>query len=47
MKNEDDDECFKWCVTRVLNAVDDHPERITETLKRRVPVASQLLPMPM
>jgi len=29
----DDDECFKWCVTRALNAVDDHPERITETLK--------------
>jgi len=29
MKNGDDDECFKWCVTRTLNAVHDNPERIT------------------
>jgi len=34
MKN-DDDECFKWCATRALNAVDYHPERITETLKQQ------------
>jgi len=35
MKNEDDDECFKWCVTRALNAVHNNPERLTETLKRQ------------
>ena len=28
MKNEDN-ECFKWCVTRALNPVKNHPERIT------------------
>ena len=28
LKNKDD-ECFKWCVTRSLNQVEDHPERIT------------------
>src|SRR5688572_12404117 len=31
MKNEDD-ECFKWCVTRALNPVEDHPYRITKEL---------------
>jgi hypothetical protein len=32
MKNEDE-ECFKWCVTRALNPVEDHPERIDKDLK--------------
>ena len=34
MKNEDD-ECFKWCVTRALNSVEDHPERITTELREQ------------
>ena len=33
MKNEDN-ECFKWCVTRALNPVEHHPERITQDLWR-------------
>ena len=32
MKNKDDF-CFKWCVTRAANMVENHPERITEDLK--------------
>ena len=32
MKN-DDNLCFKWSVTRALNPVDVHPERITKELK--------------
>jgi hypothetical protein len=32
MKNEDD-QCFKWCITRALNPVEDHPERITKELQ--------------
>ena len=32
MKNNDD-QCFKWSVTRALNPVDVHPERITKELK--------------
>ena len=32
MKNNDD-QCFKWSVTRALNPVDIHPERITKELK--------------
>ena len=32
MKN-DDDQCFKWSVTRSLNPVYVHPERITKELK--------------
>ena len=32
MKN-DDDQCFKWCISRALCFVKDHPERITKTLK--------------
>ena len=32
MKNGDD-QCFKWSVTRALNPVDIHPERITKELK--------------
>ena len=34
MKNEDD-QCFKWSVTRSLNPVDVHPERITKELKHQ------------
>ena len=34
MKN-DDDQCFKWSVTRALNPVDVHPERITKELKEQ------------
>jgi len=33
-KNKDN-ECFKWVVTRAMNPVDDHPERITENLKKQ------------
>ena len=29
----DDDQCFKWCISRALYFVKDHPERITKTLK--------------
>ena len=32
MKN-DDDQCFKWSVTRALNPVDIHPERVSKELK--------------
>ena len=31
MKN-DDDKCFKWCVTRALNPSDKNPQRITKDL---------------
>jgi hypothetical protein len=34
MKN-DDDECFKWAVTRALNPTDTHPERISKELKEQ------------
>ena len=34
MKNEDD-ECFKWCVTRALNPVEKNSERITEELREQ------------
>src|SRR6218665_3421733 len=30
MKN--DDECFKWCITRALNPTDNNPQRITNKL---------------
>ena len=32
MKNEDD-QCFKWCITRALNPVNKDPQRITKNLK--------------
>ena len=35
MKNKDS-ECFKWCVTRALNLVEQNPERITKTLRQQV-----------
>lgn len=28
-----DDQCFKWCVARALNLVDDHAESITKVLR--------------
>src|SRR6218665_83396 len=31
MKN-DDNECFKWCITRALNPTNNHDERITNEL---------------
>ncbi len=34
MKNEDN-ECFKWCVTRALNPVDKNAERITKKLREQ------------
>ena len=34
MKN-DDDECFKWCVTRALNPVSANAERITKILRKQ------------
>lgn len=34
LKNKDN-ECFKWCVTRALNMVEDHPERITKDLRKQ------------
>ena len=34
MKNEDD-ECFKWCVVRAMNSVENHPERITHNLRKQ------------
>ena len=32
LKNEDD-ECFKWAITRALNPVENHPERIDKELR--------------
>ena len=34
MKNEDQ-KCFKWCITRALNPVEKHAERITEDLRNQ------------
>ncbi|XP_022800883.1 uncharacterized protein LOC111338630 [Stylophora pistillata] len=34
MKNEDN-ECFKWCVTRALNPVEKNQERISKTLREQ------------
>ena len=31
----DDEECFKWCVTRALFPVSEHPERITKILREQ------------
>ena len=33
MQNEDE-ECFKWCVTRALNQIDAHQERVTHDLRK-------------
>ena len=32
LKNEDD-ECFKWAITRILNPVEKHSERIDRKLR--------------
>ena len=32
MKN-DDDQCFKWCISRALHFAGDHPERVTKDLR--------------
>ena len=34
MQNQDD-QCFKWCITRALNPVDEHAERITKQLREQ------------
>ena len=34
MKNEEN-QCVKWCVTRALNPVENHPERITKELREQ------------
>ena len=34
IKNEGN-ECFKWCVTRALNPIKIHPERITQKLRKQ------------
>ena len=34
MKNEDD-ECFKWCVTRALNPVQNHAEHVTKVFREQ------------
>ena len=34
MKNEDD-ECFKWCVVRTMNPVENHHERITQKFRKQ------------
>ena len=34
LKNEDQ-KCLKWCITRALNPVENHPERITEDLRNQ------------
>ena len=31
--NNDDNQCFKWAITRALNPVNNHPERVTKILK--------------
>jgi hypothetical protein len=31
----DDNQCFKWCVTRALNPVEVHPERISNLLREQ------------
>ena len=38
MKNEKDDECFKWCVGRAKFPVDSHPELISLELREQVKV---------
>ena len=36
LKNEIDRKCFMWSVTRALNMVDDHPERIDTKLIKAI-----------
>ena len=34
--NNDDDECFKWAITRALNPVEKNSERIDKKLRERI-----------
>ena len=34
MKN-DDNQCFKWCITRALNQIEAHQERVTKELEKQ------------
>ena len=34
MKNEDN-QCFKWCITRALNQIEAHQERVTKELEKQ------------
>ena len=38
MKNENDEECFKWCLGRWKNPVEKNPQRITSLLKKQCEV---------
>ena len=35
MKNMEDQMCFKWCIARAANMVENHPERITDDLREQ------------
>ena len=35
MKNENDEECLKWCVTRALFPTKIHPERVIDELREQ------------
>ena len=35
LKN-DDEQCFKWAVTRAINPTESHPERIDKKLRAKV-----------
>ena len=35
LKNEDN-QCFKWAITRALNPKDEHPERVDKNLQEKV-----------
>ena len=35
MKNFNDDECFKWAITRSLNPISKNPQRITKKLRKQ------------
>ena len=35
MKNENDDECFKWCIGKSQNPVEKNAERITSLLRKQ------------
>ena len=34
--NNEDDECFKWAITRTLNPVKIHPERVDKKTSRNI-----------
>ncbi|XP_065664740.1 uncharacterized protein LOC136086372 [Hydra vulgaris] len=35
IKNEEEKQCFKWCIARGLNKKDNHPERVDKELKNQ------------